>query len=210
MRWLLKHQSTIFRRGEAATRPSAETKLDQLSQTFMFSRGNLRLNDYDYRQNGAYFVTICAHQRTCLFGPVKNGVMRLNTWGGIAQEEWRRTERVRPNIQLDAFVIMPNHVHGVLMIVDDAAPSAAGAQMNARTGGNAPGSLGQIIGHFKSIVTKRIRKSAGSISIPVWQRNYYDHVIRTESDLQRVREYIMANPARWGDDDYFADDGGIV
>ena len=146
------------------TRPSAETKLDQLSQTFMFSRRNLRLNGYDYHQNGAYFVTICAHQRTCLFGTVESGAMMLNAWGRISQEEWRRTESVRPNIQLDAFVIMPNHVHGVLMIVADAVPSVAGAQMNART----------------------------------------------ESDLQRVREYILAKPARWGDDDYFVDDGGFI
>ncbi len=176
----------------------------------MHSRRNLRLKGYDYRQNGAYFVTICTYQRSCLLGAVKNGVMILNAWGRIVQDEWRRTERVRSNVQLDDFVIMPNHLHCILLIVDDAPTSATSALSNARAGGNAPGSLGQIIGHFKSIVTKRVRKSGASTSIPVWQRNYYEHVIRTESDLQRIREYIIANPARWDDDDYFVDNGGLM
>ena len=176
----------------------------------MCSRRNLRLSGYDYRQNGAYFVTICAHQQSCLFGAVKNGEMNLNAWGRIAQDEWQRTERVRPNVQLDAFVIMPNHMHGILLIMDDAPESANSALSMSRVGGNAPGSLGQIIGHFKSIVTKRIRKSVSSTTVQVWQRNYYEHVIRTESDMQRVREYIIANPARWRDDDYYVDVGGLM
>ena len=173
-------------------------------------RRDLRLKGYDYRQNGAYFVTICAHQRSCIFGAVRNGAIILNARGRIAHAEWRRTERVRPNVQLDAFVVMPNHLHGILLVMEDGAASATGAKSSARAHGNAPGSLGQIIGHFKSIVTKRIRESVGSKSIPVWQRNYHERVIRSETDLQRIREYIIANPARWREDDYFVDSDGLM
>ena len=167
------------------------------------SRRNLRLDGYDYRLNGAYFVTVCAHQMSCIFGNVVNGTMIPNAWGRIAQDEWRRTETVRSNIDLDLFVVMPNHMHGILLIADDLDQRGAAAQLQVRRDGNAPGSLGQIIGHFKSIVTKRIRRASGSNDLKIWQRNYHDRIIRNEKALHEVRNYILANPGRWEEDSYF-------
>jgi putative transposase len=122
-------------------------------------RRSLRLRDYDYSQNGAYFVTICTHQGTCPFGDVVDGDMVLNEWGAIVREEWLRTAIVRINIELDAFVVMPNHMHGIIVIVDNdgtIGPTRRVAPTHAT--GPKSGSVGAIIGQFKSIVTKRIRQ----------------------------------------------------
>ena len=133
--------------------------------------------------------------------------MILNAWGRIVQDEWRRTAQVRSNIDLDLFVVMPNHMHGILLMTGDADEHNAAARGGVRRDGNAPGSLGQIMGHFKSIVTKRIRQATGSRDIEVWQRNYFDRIIRNEKALHEVRNYILANPGRWMDDSLYRADG---
>ena len=121
----------------------------------------------------------------------------------IVEDEWRRTETVRANVTVDIFVVMPNHLHGILLIATDEAEPSISADSQEPVGGNASGSLGQIIGHFKSIVTKRIRGSAQSIGLQVWQRNYFERIVRSERELQHTREYILANPARWANDELF-------
>ena len=153
-------------------------------------RHSIRLRDYDYRSAGAYFVTICTFQRECLFGDVVDGEMRLNSLGEIAREEWLRTEIVRKNVSMDAFVIMPNHFHGILLMDDSCRGEAAPRPVMA-------GSIGAILGQFKSIVTKRINALRDNPGCPVWQRNYYEHVVRNEGDLANIRQYIANNPLKW-------------
>ena len=232
-------------------------------------RRSIRLKGYDYTQAGAYFVTFVAHDRECLFGEVVDGVMWLNAFGEIVRDEWFRTAVVRPYVMLDPdeFVVMPNHVHGIIWIVrsgdgdhgDDGGGVFAGAHggdasvgahllvgahggdapvgahllvgaqrrcaptnTNTNTNANAitdavnitehrqcrgatptnviPGSLGAIVRAIKSATTKRINALRGTPAAPVWGRNYYEHIIRYETSLNRIRRYIAANPSRWAED----------
>jgi putative transposase len=159
-------------------------------------RRSIRLPGWDYRQGGAYFVTIATHERAHLFGKVVDGAMAVSDFGQIAVEEWERTAQLRPYVRLDAFMVMPNHVHGIVWIVDG---DAVGAQRRcAPTPTNVlPRSLGAIIRAFKSIVTRRINQIRSTPGAPVWQRNYYEHIVRNERELNAVREYIQNNPVNW-------------
>ena len=160
-------------------------------------RRSTRLPSYDYAQTGAYFLTICARGRRCLFGQMAAEAMRLNWLGDIVRDEWVRAAEMREEIHLDAFVIMPNHLHGIVMIEQEPAscqspPHAPGERLR----GVPRRSLGSFVIGFKSAVTRRVRKKdRGNASL--WQRNYYEHVVRSEEELNKVREYILCNPARW-------------
>ena len=174
-------------------------------------RKSTRLKDYDYSQSGVYFVTLCTHNRLHLFGEITDGDMVLNDWGEIVSYEWQRTTVVRPYVELDAFVVMPNHFHAILLIVDDHTIPQRATQRVAPTDNVSkpkisqtlqPASLGAIVGQFKSVVTKRIRQLTDAQDI-IWQRNYHDHIIRNESDLNRIREYVQTNPARWEADTFY-------
>jgi REP element-mobilizing transposase RayT len=165
-------------------------------------RRSIRLKDYDYTQNGAYYVTICTHGRACLFGEIVDGIMRLNNIGRSVEEEWLHTSDVRPNVALDAFIIMPNHVHGIVVITS---PGRGVLQYAPTNGGpttfRSPAqTIGAMVRGFKGATTKRINDLRNTPGIPVWQRNYYEHIIRNEADLQRIREYIANNPVRWAED----------
>ncbi len=174
-------------------------------------RRSIRLPGYDYTQPGAYFVTICTHRRAHLFGRVVDGEMVLNEYGEIVREEWFRTTQMRPYVELfeDEFVVMPNHVHGIIWIVE---PNV-GAQRRCappKPGGVTPnnvasGSLGAIIRSFKSAVTRRINVLRGTSGARVWQRNYWEHIIRNERALNAIRRYILYNPDRWAWDRYTPD-----
>ncbi|WP_448592212.1 transposase [Thermoflexus hugenholtzii] len=180
-------------------------------------RRSIRLPGYDYTQPGAYFVTIVTHNRMPLFGEIVDGEMRLNEYGEIVRAEWFRTAIVRPYVVLhpDEFVVMPNHVHGIVWIVGDdnamvgaqrrCAPTGATITTWRAVGGATPtnvipGSLGAIVRSFKSITARRINDLRDTPGAPVWQRNYYEHIIRNEEALARIRAYIQANPERWADD----------
>ena len=169
-----------------------------------YCRHSIRLKAYDYSQAGAYFVTICAHNRECVFGNVVKGEMRLNKYGRVVEAEWIKTANIRNNVELDVFVVMPNHLHGVLVIVGGVGDMAgrgtarrAPTGMNERFGKPTSGSLPTIVRSFKSAVTKRINELRCTPETHVWQRNYYEHVIRDEWDLNEIREYIMSNPLKW-------------
>ena len=166
-------------------------------------RRSIRLKGYDYTQPGAYFVTICTHGRAMLFGRVVDGEMALNAYGEIVREEWFRTVQVRPYMELfpDEFVVMPNHIHGIVWIVDVGARRRH-APTREQFGRPVPGSLPTIVRAFKSAVTRRINALRGTPGAPVWQRNYYEHIIRTERALDAIRRYIAANPLRWHLDRY--------
>jgi REP element-mobilizing transposase RayT len=184
----------------------------------MHRRRSIRLPGFDYARPGSYFVTVCTHRRELLFGEVIDGQMRRNALGDIVQAEWYATERVRPEVRLDAFVVMPNHLHGILEIIDVGARRGLAPGAHAKTGdaqiwathrvaptagargrpnGPAPGSIGAILGQIKSLTKKAINKTRGTPGRPVWQPNYHEHVIRNEKELQRIREYICNNPLRW-------------
>ena len=171
-------------------------------------RRSIRLKGYDYSQAGAYFITLCTQDRACLFGRVVNGEMRLNDAGRMVLAEWNRLPERFPQVVLDAFVVMPNHVHGILVITDPA--PTAGATVGATVGATptvgattwvAP-TVGNIIGAFKSRVTVEYIRGVKTSGWPpfrgrLWQRNYYEHIIRNERALNAIRRYILENPLRW-------------
>ena len=175
-------------------------------------RRSIRLRGYDYTSAGAYFITICAHRRECLFGEVVDGAMRLNVYGRVVDACWRAIPDHFPHVMLDVYVIMPNHVHGIIAIVDDPPVGARHASplrpLSPRLDGvrgPAPGSLGAIIGSFKSAATRRINRLRGVSGLPVWQRNYYERIIRDDDELQLARAYVFNNPAAWPDDENHPD-----
>jgi putative transposase len=168
-------------------------------------RHSLRLPSYDYTQPGAYFVTLCTHQRVCSLGAVADGQMQLNHWGRAVAECWAAIPAHFAHAALDEWVVMPNHVHGILVITDVAvvAGDAVGARhcraptQPEQFGQPVPGSIPTILRSFKSAVTKRINALRGVNAPPVWQRNYYEHVIRNEKEQHAIREYIRLNPMQW-------------
>ena len=167
-------------------------------------RRSIRLKGYDYAQAGAYFVTICTQDRACLFGDVVDGKMRLNDAGRMVAESWQWLAMQYDYIQLDESVIMPNHMHGIIVVTDGGgrggsrtAPTirTAPTMRTAPTVNRKP--VGRIIGAFKTVSTKRINEMRGLSGSPIWQRNYYEHIIRNEESLNRIREYIANNAAQW-------------
>ena len=156
------------------------------------NRRSIRLRGYDYRNPGAYFITLCIKNRECLFGEIRNGEMVLNEFGDVVTNEWLRTPVVRPEITLDSFVVMPNHLHGIIVI-----HPGRGGSRTAPTTVESTKPLGRLIGAFKTTSTKRINMIRGTPGIALWQRNYYEHIVRGEFDLFRIRKYIAANPAKW-------------
>jgi REP element-mobilizing transposase RayT len=145
-------------------------------------RRSTRLAGYDYTQEGAYFVTICAFQRACIFGQIVGDGMLPNRYGRIVDVSWQDIPEHHPQVVLDEFVVMPNHVHGVLYLLSDEPAQVSPGQPK----GPSRGSLGAVVGSFKSAVTRRINRVRGSQSVPVWQRNYHDRIIRDEEELFRI------------------------
>ncbi|GIV89164.1 MAG: hypothetical protein KatS3mg055_1682 [Chloroflexus sp.] len=160
------------------------------------NRRSIRLKGYDYFQPGAYFITICTKDRACLFGEVVNGEMRLNALGQIVQDVWHDLPNHVSNVVLDAFVVMPNHVHGITIIRDDTVVGA-GSEPAPTTPTKKHHGLPEIVRQFKTFSARRINEMRGTPGVSVWQRNYYEHIIRDEQSLNRIRAYIANNPLRW-------------
>lgn len=164
-------------------------------------RRSIRLAGYDYAQAGAYFVTICTQDRACLFGDVVNGNMRLNVLGQIVDQCWRGIPAHGEHAVLDAFVVMPNHIHGIIAIVPVGATHASPALSTPiNPPGPKPKSIAAIIGSFKSAATRRINEVRQTLGMSVWQRNYYERIIRDEHALDAARRYVQDNPAKWEQD----------
>ena len=187
-------------------------------------RRSIRLKGYDYSQEGAYYVTIVTLQREFLFGEIINKEMDLSTYGEIVQKWWEEIPVHFPNVETGAFVIMPNHVHGIIYILDGrgtvSVPKVDGEnsipENNEESGvildGEIPKghaapplrmpTLGQIVAYFKYQSTKEMNKLGNTGTVTkFWQRNYYEHIIRDEKDLQNKTDYIEANPCLWDEDD---------
>ena len=174
-------------------------------------RRSIRLPAYDYGQAGAYFVTIVAHRRECLFGEMIDGNVVMNGCGEAVEHEWLRSAEIRPGVQLDAFIVMPNHVHAIVIIRDQPVVGAHScAPLHDAPVRRSPRSLGSFVAGFKSAATKRINEIRHTPGLPVWQRNYYEHVIRNEEELNAIQQYIADNPLRWADDRENPDNVGAV
>jgi REP element-mobilizing transposase RayT len=172
---------------------------------FEHTRRSVRLPSFDYATPGAYFVTICTYERECLFGEILTGEMYVNEIGKIIEEEWLKTAEIRHEIILDEHVVMPNHFHGIVWILDDRNDAggrrgtARRAPTTERFGKPVIGSIPTIVRGFKSAVTKRVNEM-NPLFGPVWQRNYYERIIRSDAELDAVRKYIRDNPAKWEED----------
>ena len=161
-------------------------------------RRSIRLKNYDYSSAGAYFITICAYNKECLFGNIVDGKMQLNDAGKIIRTVWDEIPKYYLGIETDTFQIMPNHMHGIIIINEVGAIHELPLQRRNMI-------LPKIIGRLKMNTAKQIniiRKTPGS---SVWQRNYYEHIIRSEESLNRMREYIQNNQLKWGLDEYNPD-----
>jgi REP-associated tyrosine transposase len=162
-------------------------------------RRSTRLKWFDYRSAGAYFVTICTQHRKCLFGTIEDNEQRLNEAGRLVERQWSELPLRFPNVGIDAFVAMPNHIHGILLVgaqfiapldnpEGEFTPRHEGAINRAPT-------LGEILRFYKASSTRMIRQKVNPEF--AWQRNYYEHIIRDEESHNRIRNYILENPMRW-------------
>lgn len=178
------------------------------------NRQSIRLKHYDYSQAGYYFITICTHDRIHRFGKIIDEKMRLNDAREIVADEWEKTPIMRKNIQLDEWIIMPNHFHAIIAVgarctrppnntrpMNNTRPlTENGRTENGRMQSAPTGSrvvLGDIVRGFKSSVTKRVRQLPNMNDTRLWQRNYWEHIIRNENELNHIRNYIRHNPQKW-------------
>jgi len=155
------------------------------------TRRHPRLKCWDYRNPGGYFVTICTHQQRPLFARFEAGRICLKPLGKLAARQWRSLPDHYSNLLLDAFVVMPEHIHALMVLVDSKVGEASLAPTSRRA--RIAHSLGSVVGGFKSGVTRLARRDLG-MKGPIWQRGYYDHIIRDERDADQIREYIVNNP----------------
>ncbi len=174
-------------------------------------RRSIRLKGYDYTQPGAYFITLVTYGRECLFGEITGETMRLSPLGEIVQPAWLRLPSFF-SIRLDVYVVMPNHFHGIIWLGAERTGEASAGSIPVSGNtlaadaspqppkGTQPGSLGAILQNFKSTTTRRANQMDALLGTPLWQRNYYEHIIRNESELDRIRRYILHNPVTWAAD----------
>lgn len=178
-------------------------------------RRSIRLKNYDYSRSGAYFVTVCTQKKECLFGEIVNGEMQLNNAGTMIGKWWNETAVKFSNIELDASVIMPNHFHAVVVIVGATLCGRPALCGHPVLQGQSPESgqphrvaptLGNIVDWFKTMTTNEYIRNVRQHNWPrfdakVWQRNYYEHIVRNDDELNHIREYIANNPAKWAEDE---------
>jgi putative transposase len=173
-------------------------------------RRSTRLPGYDYAQAGGYFVTIVTSDRACLFGETLEGEMRLNEYGRVIQLVWNELPGHYSTVECDAFVVMLNHVHAIIILREDKgvgvshvgaglkpARGVAAGPNSARAGLKPAPTLPEIIRAFKTFSARRVNGMRNTPGVPLWQRNYYEHIIRSEDELMRIREYIANNPLQW-------------
>lgn len=182
----------------------------------LHNRQSIRLKGHDYSKSGLYFITICVQNRECIFGNVIDGEMALNVFGQIAKAEWENTPYIRKNCKLHNFIIMPNHIHGIIEIIYNKEEKVATEKFQSPSH-----NIGSLIRGYKIATIKKIKDkitidsiSRGELQFAptiiikeldfkIWQRNYYVHIIRNDKSYQRISEYIINNPLKWNDDDYY-------
>ena len=159
-------------------------------------RKRICLNEYDYTSPGAYLVTVCASRNSVVFSHIlADGALKMNCFGKVVMEEWKRAAQLRDNVELDEYVIMPDHLHGIVVL------KCRGTARRAPTPGQfslpVSSSLPTIVRAFKSAVTRRIHLLQDCSGLTIWQRGYHEHIIRKNENINQVREYIRNNPLRW-------------
>jgi len=182
-------------------------------------RRSIRLPDFDYSQPGAYYITIVTHNRVSRFGDIRGAAMHLNAVGEMIDLTWRQIPETYPGIQIDYYVVMPNHLHGILILGEIESPTAGGPSLIAPdvvvgldaaqeahvASSEKKSAVNDIVGRFKSLTTTRYIKGVQEFGWPrftshFWQRNFYEHIIRDDQEWGRIAEYITDNPAKWADD----------
>ena len=179
-------------------------------------RRSIRLKGYDYSQAGLYFITICTQNRLCLFGDIKNEGFIFNDSGRMVQTIWNEIPIYYDGFNIHEFVVMPNHIHGIIEIKNKlvgAGPRACPDIDDESTKGQPQGvaptmSLSDIVHRFKTLTTKRYtdgvkQKNWQRFDKKLWQRNYYEHIIRDENSYLKISKYIKTNPLKWQDDTYY-------
>jgi REP element-mobilizing transposase RayT len=181
--------------------------------TVIHQRRSIRMVGYDNTLPGAYFVTLISRRRICLFGEITSEEMDLNPIGQKVIQCWYSLLKNFQNVELDEFVLMPNHLHGIIVLLDAFGKGEAFPEMVSspkiegigdasplRPRGTESGSLGAIIQNFKSMSTRMVNKMYYERGNKIWQRNYYERIIRNESEFNAIRKYIWENPLNWGKD----------
>ena len=158
------------------------------------TRRSVRLPGFDYASQGAYYITLVTADRACLFGRLEADELKPSALGAIVIKEWRATPIVRPGVTLGAFVAMPNHLHAVVWL------PKSDVEPKTRPKGYSDRSLSSLVSGYKATVTRQHRAATRNDSAVVWQRSFYEHVIRDEDDLAAIETYIDQNPSRWADD----------
>ena len=173
-------------------------------------RRSIRLKDYDYASAGAYFVTLCVQNRECLFGSITDVEIELCASGKMICETWKQLPENYPSVEIDDYVVMPNHFHGIIIIGTrpfGGLGDGAACLLRGHPQGGAPTlSLPDVVHRFKSLTTARYRQGVVQYGWQpfygrLWQRNYYEHVIRNEDELDDIRKYIDENPRKWDHDE---------
>lgn len=170
-------------------------------------RKSIRLKGYDYSQQGFYFITICCNDRKYFFGKIENGKMQLNEIGRIANEYWASIPQHYPQSKLHEFIVMPNHMHGIIELVGprhgvapQPAPQSTMENIN-QFGKPIPGSISVIVNQYKSSVRRWCNQN--EFVFFKWQSKFHDHIIRNEQAFQNISRYILNNPLNWKDDKFF-------
>jgi len=180
-----------------------------------FNRHSIRLKEYDYSKPGGYFITICVQDRKSLLGEIVESQAKPSEPGIMVQKWWDRLPDKFERIDIDEFVIMPNHIHGIIFIKDTVGanqcvcPNPESPEPR-NLGGHAGPPLPRIVQWFKTMTTNEYFQNVRDVNWPAvyrrfWQRNYYEHIIRDERDLFNARKYILENPLKWEDDEFYSD-----
>jgi len=176
-------------------------------------RRSIRFSGYDYSQPGAYYVTVCTHEKRHLFGEIIESEMKLSGCGEVVRRVWEGLTRRYPAVQTDSFVVMPNHIHAIIVVNDVGAihklPSGEFKRAVHEPPVRGRMLLPTVIGYFKMQTAKRINEMRDTPGAPVWQRNYYEHIVRNEDELGKIRQYIATNRLRWSSDPENAGQDGI-
>jgi putative transposase len=188
--------------------------VDSITKSAGNRRRSIRLQDWDYSHEGVYFITICTQNRENLFGEIADGMMNLNASGEMVDKAWDELPERFPFMDLDADIVMPNHFHAIVIInrrgescirPHDARPDQGDHKdrpYGSRPQGTAEGSVGRLVQAFKSVTTQQYIRGVRDCGWPpfsekLWQRNYYEHIVRDEEEWQRIHDYIAANPINW-------------
>ncbi len=172
----------------------------------MKDRKNIRLRNYDYSSEGLYFITICTYKFLNLFGKIENELILLNDNGKIVEKLWMDIPDTYKNIKLHSYIIMPNHFHGNIEIVGAVHEPPLHNFVQSDVKSRRQMLIPKIVGKFKMQTSKQINILRNTVGKSVWQRNYYDHIIRNEESYNKITEYIENNPSKWEFDKYYLAD----